>query len=256
VFRRETNRADSVSVVQHVEHALDVAVFSLPVNAFEYIELDSGMNDKSMADDPNLIDKKRKIMLLNGLPEKARIGADGVLPEEFLHSLRCKQLSDEDVRHLSQWKYKFLPANGFFSVQNELKVHTELTSSVEALLQAYPTRVRQDLDLLENLVHDPLYRNLRYVVSYRLSIKRILHALVLRSLSAIDRLFGDVVRRWDDLPLPSGPQAPEQAEMTEWKQSLSEWNRRIEEWRQLWNRWVLQLYGGASSVKDLPFSFA
>jgi len=228
--------------------------FSLPVNAFEYIELDSGINDNAMSDDPHMLDKKRKIMQLNNLPPRARIGADGMLPEDFVHSLRCKQLSEEDVRHLSRWQYEFLPSNGFFSVQNELKVYTELTSSVEALLQAYPTTLRDDLDLLERLMRDPLDRTMRYVVSYRLSIKRILHALVLRSLSAIDRLFSDVVRRWDELPVPSGSQASEQAEFTDWKQSRSEWNRRIEEWRQLWNRWVLQLYG-VGFRKDLPFSF-
>jgi hypothetical protein len=171
--------------------------FAVPVNTHEVVALDAGLGAEP---DDAALPLKRTIIEQNSLDTSALVNTTGELPPLFLQALRTKHLSDMDLRVLERFKYDFHPRNGFFSLQNELKVHLLLVSSLEDLLKTYPTTLRQDQSLGQSLLQAASYRpaeqNMHHVHAYHAGIKRVVHFIILRSLATIQALFSKLADRW------------------------------------------------------------
>jgi Rubisco LSMT substrate-binding len=170
---------------------------SMHTNEYEGVALDAGASLDPISDP--LAAHRHHINKVNELQDRAIIRLKVDFPASFWQSLRVKELNQEDMKHLAVFKYEFKPENGYFSLQNELRVNIRVLSSIESLLDQYDTTLIQDLELLGNLTDGS--RNLQHLPSlnailYRVSIKRVLHAIILKSFINLKTVFSDLADKW------------------------------------------------------------
>lgn len=216
---------------------------------------------------------------MNDLDHGALVGIDGKLPPEFVHALRAKHLSVEDILHLEKNEYEFLPEHGYLSLQNELKWHLQLVVSVENLLSVYPTTLLDDIALLDKTLmsggRGAHASHTVHALSYRVTLKRILHALILRSLDDVSHLFHNISTHWteeitkndmedvaqklaDEKGQPLSEEKKAEArnkwkeEVTQWKSSVQTWQADMDKWVSEWTQWVRAVFGNRGLSSSLP----
>ena len=142
-----------------------------------------------------------------------------------MQALRAKHLAARDLDRLEQLKLAFRSEHGYFSLQNELRVHLQLAASLEDLLVSYSSKLKDDKALwqtelnrflslaklgavgglapsaLRSSAYSPSSAflsppNYLASIAYRQALKRVLHSLVLSSLGSVRELFASLSDRW------------------------------------------------------------
>eukprot|EP01006_Ploeotia_vitrea_P043349 TRINITY_DN66720_c7_g1_i2.p2 TRINITY_DN66720_c7_g1~~TRINITY_DN66720_c7_g1_i2.p2 ORF type:complete len:314 (+),score=163.29 TRINITY_DN66720_c7_g1_i2:1050-1991(+) len=250
---------------------------ALARNDYESIRLDLGL---STLPRDELSQHRDHVIKSNQLETEATIRMNGVIPPGFLQALRAKELTAQDFRHLAQFEYRFKPENGYFSLQNELRVHLQLLGSIETLL-THPTTLQQDVAKLvpqpdkqqeqeqEQTQHVVDKASDEYqILAYRVALKRVLHVIILRSFQLVRDLFMDLSKRWhsDIQALETkleeatvGSTSPDAAEATKdakfdnaeqvaelrkqlvtWRDNMATWSKEMGEWDERWQAWVAE----------------
>lgn len=194
----------------------------------------------------------RQIIDLNELDHGTLVGLDGSLDPFFIQALRTKHLTAEDLSHLSKVDYQFDPAQGYLSLQNELKWQLQLVVSVENLLTNYPTTLVDDLGRLQTILlggrgaHQSANHTV-HALAYRVALKRVLHALILRSLNNIRDLFLNISTAWSEQlhkhNLEEEAEMQQHLDLTpEQKQKLQqEWQDEQKQWTQQMGEWMTEM---------------
>jgi hypothetical protein len=252
---------------------------ALPTNEFERVALDIGLDSDALGVEEHhweVMELKRQIIDLNDLDHGTLIGLDGRLDQFFIQALRTKHLTAEDLAHLAGTEYEFSPENGYLSLQNELKWQLQLVVSIENLLTAYPTTLAADLEHIRTMLYTQGRAahgsNVLHALAYRVSLKRVLHSLILRSLQNINDLFLNISTQWSEtlhqhnleeeaelrqhLDLTPEAKAKLMAEWTgeqaTWFQAMEEWKADMDKWQATWHQWVQTVMGSRGLIDQLP----
>lgn len=230
---------------------------ALPSNEYERVALDIGLDTDSVGVSEHhwdVLELKKQIIDLNELDHGTLVGLDGVLDKFFVQALRTKHLTQEDLAHLAVNEYEFSPEHGYLSLQNELKWQLQLVVSIENLLTAYPTTLQEDIDIIRDLIakegRAAHGSNMIHAIAYRAALKRVLHALILRSLSNISSLFLNISTQWseqlhkhnleEDAELKNHLDlTPERKKelLKEWASEQAAWFTQMEEWKVEMDKW-------------------
>ena len=252
---------------------------ALPSNEYERVALDIGLDADTVGvaeHHYDVLELKRQIIDLNELDHGTLVGLDGRLDPFFIQALRTKHLTQEDLAHLSVNEYEFSPEHGYLSLQNELKWQLQLVVSIEGLLTAYPTTLQADVAQMHTLLHahgrGAHGNNLLHSLAYRVSLKRVLHSLVLRQLHNINELFLNISAGWAEqlhkhnleeeaqLKLSAELTAEQRsALMAEWNEDQKSWFSQMETWKAdmdkwaaTWQQWVQATLGSRGLLEELP----
>jgi len=255
--------------------------FALPANEFERVALDVGLDAESemVAEHHyDMVELKRQIIDLNDLDHGTLVGLDGRLDAYFIQALRTKHLTAEDLHHLAANEYEFSPEHGYLSLQNELKWQLQMVVSLENLLATYPTTLQTDLTDLRTTLNtygrSAHSNHTMHAVAYRVTLKRIVHALILRSLHNIHELFLNVSTNWSEQlhkhnveeegllakHAPPSLSAEEKTKlMNEWNEeqkkwfgSMEGWKAEMDQWESNWTQWVSAIMGSTGLIEQLP----
>lgn len=229
--------------------------FALPVNEAEGVRLDLGLDDPSLEREDPLLRHRQHIISANGLATSTVVRLDAAVDPLFMHALRAKELFDADIRGLARLDYAFSPEVGYFSLQNELRVHVQLLGSVEGILSGYPTTLREDMALLA-AGGAGLSPAAAQAVAFRVAVKRVLHATMLSSFDRLRAVFDGLVGRWGEdvgrfergerrpaaAAAAASPATPEDEarEIAEWRAGMDEWRKECGKWSGQWREWVAE----------------
>jgi hypothetical protein len=252
---------------------------ALPANEYERVALDIGLDSDAVGVEEHhwdVLELKRHIIDLNELDHGTLIGLDGKLDPYFIQALRTKHLTAEDLAHLAGTEYEFSPEHGYLSLQNELKWQLQLVVSIENLLTAYPTTLAADTERIRMILAQQGQfahtSNGLHALAYRITLKRILHSLILRSLQNIHELFLNISTSWSEtlhkhnleeeaemkqhLDLTADAKAKLLAEwnveQSKWFTSMEEWKGEMDKWESAWHQWVQTALGSRGLIADLP----